>query len=148
MQDREMASAEAKLANVHQMLQTLDTAQTNALVVEGLEAANAALKVMEEQTGGIEWVRELQAEFKEHAEFQAETARVLGADAADEITPELEAEFDAFLAEGGEGAQLPDVPGEAPQPASTVDVQLPDVPGEAPRAPSAEAAAAPAMVPA
>jgi len=153
-QENMLAKTDAQLDNIEQLCGSLEFAQIEAKVVEGLKAGNESLKQLQKMTS-LEDVERIMDETREAVEYQNEIdALISGANLTEEDEDAIMAELDEITK-----IDLPDVPTEklpevAPaekeeveEDVPTVDVaeaeaaadkeleelELPDVPAEAPK---------------
>lgn len=146
----QIESVDGQLFNLEQMTASVEFAQLNAKVVEGIEAGNAALNALNEACS-IERVEEAMFDMNQGIEYSNEVNELISKSQTDESDADLQAELDAMSAAmdalegGGEDAAAADTTITADQLPSVPDTPLPDVVVPADTAP-AQAAPAVALV--
>jgi len=149
-QESMLAKTDTQLDNIEQLCGSLEFAQIESKVVEGLKAGNESLKQLQKMMS-LEDVEKIMEETQEAVEYQNEIdALISGANLTEEDEDAIMAELDEITK-----VDLPEVPSERiPEPESVKDelpagvdvaeaeaeadreldeLELPDVPREAPR---------------
>jgi len=147
-QENMLAKTDAQLDNIEQLCGSLEFAQIESRVVEGLKAGNESLKQLQQMTS-LEDVEKIMDETREAVEYQNEIdALISGANLTEEDEDAIMAELDEITK-----IDLPEVPTEKiPEPekeelpavvdlaqaeaeadAELDELELPDVPREAPK---------------
>eukprot|EP00525_Craspedostauros_australis_P002850 CAMPEP_0198116026 /NCGR_PEP_ID=MMETSP1442-20131203/9299_1 /TAXON_ID= /ORGANISM="Craspedostauros australis, Strain CCMP3328" /LENGTH=228 /DNA_ID=CAMNT_0043773707 /DNA_START=171 /DNA_END=857 /DNA_ORIENTATION=+ len=129
MKRNEVDSVENQLLTVLQMVQTIDSKQNEAAVLEAMRTGKDALQKMHEQTT-VDDVLELMDQIQEQADVEKEVSTLLGQGHESAFSLEDEAAIEAELLalDGGDAAvAMPEVPTDEPQSLPVApDTKLPD----------------------
>mmetsp|Transcript_2570 Transcript_2570/g.3594 ORF Transcript_2570/g.3594 Transcript_2570/m.3594 type:complete len:208 (+) Transcript_2570:173-796(+) len=107
---REVDKVEQQLLNVYEMIQTIDTKQQEAFVLDAINQGTEALKVLHSERS-IDDVIKIMEDAQEEAEIENEINNIIGGGITDDFDiEELEAELVAMETSIEKDAVLPDVP--------------------------------------
>jgi len=107
---REVDKVEQQLLNVYEMIQTIDTKQQEAFVLDAISQGTEALKVLHSERS-IDDVIKIMEDAQEEAEIENEINNIIGGGITDDFDiEELEAELDAMETSIEKDTVLPDVP--------------------------------------
>ena len=107
---REVDKVEQQLLNVYEMIQTIDTKQQEAFVLDEINQGTEALKVLHSERS-IDDVIKIMEDAQEEAEIENEINNIIGGGITDDFDiEELEAELVAMETSIEKDAVLPDVP--------------------------------------